>query len=66
MENLTGQAEGRELSGLGPGGPIGGGGRSLAASGSRGEPGCMVSGDAMSGRGQGRGHTPENPAGFAA
>lgn len=66
MENLTGQAEGRELSVLGPGGPTGGRGSSLAVSGSRGEPGCTVSGDAMSRRGQGRGHAPENPAGFAA
>lgn len=66
MEKLTGQAEGRELSGLGPGGPIGGRGSSLAGSGSRGELGCMVSGDAVSGRGQGRGHAPENPVRFEA
>ena len=63
---MTGEAEGWELRGQGPGGPTGGRGRSLGVSGRWVEPGCMMSGDAMTGAGPGRGHAPQNPAGFMA
>jgi hypothetical protein len=65
-EKVTGEAGSWELRGLGPGGPTGGRGRSLGVSGRWVEPGCMKSGDAMTGVGPGRGHAPQNPAGFTA
>lgn len=65
-EGVTGEAEGWKLRGLGPGGPTGGRGRSLGVSGRWVEPGCMMSGDAMTGAGPERGHAPQNPAGFTA
>lgn len=65
-ERVTGEPEGWELRGVGPGGPTGGRRRSLGVSGRWVEPGCTMSGDAITGVGPGRGHAPQNPAGFTA
>lgn len=65
-EKVTGETRDWELRGLGPVSPTGGRGRSLGVSGKWAEPGCMMSGDAMTGVGPGRGHAPQSPAGFTA
>lgn len=63
---LTGGAGAWETMWLGPGGLRGSRGNSLGVSDREVEPGCVMSGHAMSRGEPGRGHVPGNPTGLGA